>query len=52
MSKKITSLDQYKVEYAKSIKDPAAFWEEKANNFTWQKKWDKVLSLGFFTNQK
>ena len=47
MSKKITSLDQYKVEYAKSIKDPAAFWEEKANNFIWQKKWDKVLSWDF-----
>ena len=47
MSKTITSLEQYKIEYAKSINNPAAFWEEKANNFTWHKKWDKVLSWDF-----
>ncbi len=47
MSKNITSLDQYKIEYAKSIKDPAAFWEEKAEKFTWHKKWSKVLSWDF-----
>jgi len=47
MSKKITSLDQYKIEYAKSIKEPAAFWEEKAEKFTWQKKWDTVLQWDF-----
>jgi len=47
MSKNITSLKQYKIEYAKSIKDPAAFWEEKAEKFTWYKKWSKVLSWDF-----
>ena len=47
MSKNITSLDQYKIEYAKSIKDPAVFWEEKAEKFTWHKKWSKVLSWDF-----
>ena len=47
MSKKITSLDQYKIEYAKSIENPEAFWEEKAGKFTWDKKWDKVLSWDF-----
>ena len=47
MSKTITSLEQYKIEYAKSINNPAAFWEEKANNFTWHKKWDSVLEWDF-----
>jgi len=43
----INSLEKYKIEYAKSIKNPEAFWEEKAANFTWHKKWDKVLSWDF-----
>ena len=30
MSKNINSLEQYKIEYAKSIENPEAFWEEKA----------------------
>ncbi|MDC3395006.1 acetate--CoA ligase [Flavobacteriales bacterium] len=47
MSKTITSLEQYKIEYAKSINNPAAFWEEKANNFTWHKKWDSVIEWDF-----
>jgi acetyl-CoA synthetase len=47
MNKKITSLEHYKIEYAKSINKPEAFWEEKANNFTWQKKWDTVLQWDF-----
>ena len=33
MSKNINSLEQYKIEYAKSIENPEAFWEEKAANF-------------------
>ena len=47
MTKTINSFEEYKIEYAKSIKSPEAFWEEKANNFTWQKKWEKVLSWDF-----
>ena len=47
MSKNINSLEQYKIEYAKSIENPEAFWEEKAANFTWHKKWDKILSWDF-----
>jgi len=47
MSKNINSLQQYKIEYAKSIKNPEAFWEEKAANFTWHKKWDSVLEWDF-----
>jgi acetyl-CoA synthetase len=29
--------------YKKSIEQPAQFWAEVAENFTWFKKWDKVL---------
>ena len=47
MSKNINSLEQYKIEYAKSINNPAAFWEEKAEQFSWHKKWVKVLSWDF-----
>ena len=31
----------------KALKDPAAFWEEKAEKFSWHKKWGKVLSWDF-----
>ena len=47
MSKNINSVEQYKIEYAKSIENPEAFWEEKAEQFSWQKKWNKVLSWDF-----
>ena len=43
MEKNITSFEEYKTEYAKSINSPEQFWEEKAANFTWQKKWETVL---------
>tara|TARA_X000000368_G_scaffold402364_1_gene376209 strand:+ start:1942 stop:3837 length:1896 start_codon:yes stop_codon:yes gene_type:complete len=47
MNEKITAIEQYKIEYAKSIENPEQFWEEKANNFTWQRKWDNILSWDF-----
>ena len=47
MENNITTFEEYKKEYAKSINNPEAFWGEKANNFTWQKKWDTVLSWDF-----
>ena len=37
--KKIKDFDSYKKEYEKSIENPEGFWEEKANNFLWKKKW-------------
>jgi acetyl-CoA synthetase len=43
----IKSLQQYKDVYQKSVKDPDGFWAEIADNFTWQKKWDKVLEWNF-----
>ena len=47
MGKNITSFEDYKNEYAKSIQNPETFWEEKAKNFIWQKKWENVLSWDF-----
>jgi acetyl-CoA synthetase len=47
MSKKITTFEEYQSEYAKSIQNPEAFWEEKAGQFTWYKKWDSVLKWDF-----
>ena len=47
MENNITTLEEYKKEYAKSINNPEAFWDDKANNFTWQKKWDTVLQWDF-----
>jgi len=47
MNENINSLKQYKIEYAKSIENPEAFWEEKAEQFTWHKKWENVLSWDF-----
>ncbi|GAB2777573.1 acetate--CoA ligase [Salinimicrobium soli] len=43
----IKTFAEYKKAYRKSIKNPEAFWEEIANNFTWHKKWDKTLEWDF-----
>ena len=43
----ISSLSEYLSEYKKSVDSPEEFWAEKANTFTWKKKWDKVLEWNF-----
>ena len=43
----IKSLEEYKSAYAKSLKEPEAFWAEVAENFVWKKKWDNVLDWNF-----
>ena len=44
---KIHSLEQYQLEYKKSIENPELFWEGIAKSFEWKKKWDKVLDWNF-----
>ncbi|TND09027.1 MAG: acetyl-CoA synthetase [Bacteroidetes bacterium] len=44
---RITSLEQYHAEYRKSIEQPEIFWAEQAAEFTWRKKWNKVLEWNF-----
>ncbi|MGZ3902741.1 MAG: acetyl-coenzyme A synthetase N-terminal domain-containing protein, partial [Bacteroidia bacterium] len=46
---RINSFAEYQSEYKKSVENPEAFWAEKAEYFTWQKKWDKVLEWNFKT---
>ncbi len=43
----LTSFDQYKAAYEKSISDPEGFWGDIAEHFIWRKKWDKVLDWNF-----
>lgn len=40
----IKSFDEYKKIYEESIKDPASFWAQKAEELEWFKKWDNVYS--------
>jgi len=42
----IKSLEQYFKVYRKSIRKPKKFWAKIAeNNFTWYRKWDKVVEF-------
>ena len=43
----IKSLEQYLSAYNKSVADPEGFWGEIAENFSWKKKWSKVLEWNF-----
>ena len=43
----ITTFDQYKEEYQKSIENPVAFWDGIANQFSWKQKWTKTLDWNF-----
>ncbi len=43
----IKSMDEYKKIYQASIKDPAKFWGEAAEQLDWYKKWNKVLVEDF-----
>ena len=45
--KQITTLEEYKTTYQKSIESPETFWAEVAESFYWRKKWDKVLEWNF-----
>lgn len=47
MSYKINSFEDYKKAYDLSVSNPEIFWEEIAEHFQWQKKWDKVLQWNF-----
>jgi acetyl-CoA synthetase len=43
----IQSFDEYLEQYKISIEQPEKFWGGVAENFTWKKKWDKVLEWNF-----
>ena len=43
----ITSYDDYKAQYRRSVEDPEGFWSDVAGTFLWRKHWDKVLDWNF-----
>ena len=43
----ITSMDEYKKMWTESVEDPAGFWGKIAEEFVWEKKWDKVCDWDF-----
>lgn len=48
MSKlQIKSFEEYQQKYSQSVENPEKFWEEIAEEFYWQKKWDSVLEWNF-----
>lgn len=47
MGARITSFEEYRQQYKRSIDDPEGFWADIADNFNWKKKWDKVLDWNF-----
>ncbi|MFC6997610.1 acetate--CoA ligase [Rufibacter roseus] len=47
MEYQIKSYEEYQNEYRKSVEQPEEFWAGIAENFTWRKKWDKVLDWNF-----
>jgi acetyl-CoA synthetase len=44
---RIRTQADYNDAYKKSIEQPETFWAEIAENFTWYKKWDKVVDWDF-----
>ncbi|MGL4629960.1 MAG: acetate--CoA ligase [Leadbetterella sp.] len=44
---KIKNLEDYKVQYQKSVENPENFWSDIANEFIWRKPWSKTLEWNF-----
>ncbi len=44
---RIRSFQEYETAYKKSVEQPENFWNDIAENFTWYKKWDKVVDWDF-----
>lgn len=45
--KPITDIASYQHTYLESTVNPESFWDSVAQDFTWKKKWDKVLEWDF-----
>lgn len=43
----IKSFEDYQKTYQQSVENPESFWADIAEDFTWKKKWDKVLEYDF-----
>ncbi len=47
MAFRINTFEEYEKEYKESVDYPEKFWAAVAEEFTWRKKWDKVLEWNF-----
>ncbi len=47
MTSQLSSLEEYREAYKRSVQDPEGFWAEQANTFSWIQPWEKVLSWDF-----
>jgi acetyl-CoA synthetase len=45
----ISTFEEYKAEYKRSVDQPEQFWAEVADGFEWKKKWSNVLDWNFNT---
>ncbi|MFN3839208.1 MAG: acetate--CoA ligase [Cyclobacteriaceae bacterium] len=43
----IQSFQDYTSQYKQSVENPETFWSQVAEDFTWRKKWEKVLEWDF-----
>jgi acetyl-CoA synthetase len=43
----VKSMDEYKNLYRQSIEDPDTFWGKMAEQFYWERRWDKVRDYNF-----
>lgn len=47
MSPKISTFEQYRASYKKSVENPELFWNDIAESFLWKQKWNKTLEWNF-----
>ena len=47
MNFRIQSFDEYKVQYAESVKNPEDFWSSVAQHYDWTKPWETVCNWDF-----
>lgn len=45
--KAIKNISDYQEVYQESVSNPESFWAEIADDFSWRRKWDKVLEWDF-----
>jgi acetyl-CoA synthetase len=43
----VDSMDQYEKMYKESLEDPEKFWSKIADDFHWEKRWDKLNEVNF-----
>ena len=43
----VDSMEQYEKMYKESLEDPEGFWSKIADDFHWEKRWDKLNEVNF-----